>query len=153
MTASPGTSSLAAILRVWPSRRTETSAGSSPRSFSAACCTLLLDVGEDPVDHHHHNDGNTQLRHPSDEGQHRGAPKHQGKEMRQLSQELAPLWHRLRGRKNVRPRFPQQRRGTFGAQAGRIQPGPGRTLSLRHCYSMFAEAWFGDRLHPEGRTV
>jgi hypothetical protein len=54
--------------------------------------TFLLDVGEDPVDDDHYDDGDTKLRQPSDEGECSGAPQHQCKKMRQLAQELPPLW-------------------------------------------------------------
>ena len=53
--------------------------------------TFLLDVGEDPVDDDHYDDGDTKLRQPSDEGEYSGAPQHQCKKMRQLAQELPPL--------------------------------------------------------------
>lgn len=65
-----------------------------PAQFcSSVLGAFLLDVGEDPIDDDHHDDGDAKLRQPSHEGQCSGTPEHQCKKMRQLTQELPPLRH------------------------------------------------------------
>ncbi len=91
---------------------------------------LFLNEREHTVDDDDHEDRHAQLRHAGDDGEDPCDPQHQGEEVGELSDQLAPRVSCRWGRKSVRA---IRRESGCGVGGGQARSGPvGRELTDRH---------------------